>query len=80
MASGTRGQRVTKGKQTYRSQDIAAESSDIEETNSQESSEVVILKEQIQLLQEAHSSQQAQTQQDLKMITTLMRTSQTAGS
>ena len=80
MASGTRGQSATKGKQTFRPQDIAAESGDIEETNPQESSEVVILKEQIQLLQEAHSRQQAQTQQDLKMITTLMRTSQTAGS
>ena len=80
MASGTRGQSATKGKQTFHPQDIAAESGDIEETNPQESSEIVILKEQIQLLQEAHSRQQAQTQQDLKMIITLMRTSQTAGS
>ena len=72
MASGTRGQSATKGKQTFRPQDIAAESGDIEETNPQESSEVVILKEQIQLLQEAHLRQQAQTQQDLEMITTLM--------
>ena len=61
MASGTRGQSVTKGKQTFRPQDITAESGDIEKTNPQESSEVVILKEQIQLLQEAHSRQQAQT-------------------
>ena len=80
MTSETRGQSATKGKQTFRPQDIAAESGDIEETNPQESSEVAILKEQIQLLQEAHSRQQAQTQQDLKMITTLMRTSQMAGS
>ena len=80
MASGTKGQSATKGKQTFYPQDIAAESGDIEETNPQESSEVAILKEQIQLLQEAHSRQQAQTQQDLKMITTLMQTSQTAGS
>ena len=61
MASGTRGQSATKGKQTFHPQDIAAESGDIEETNPQESSEVAILKEQIQLLQEAHSRQQAQT-------------------
>ena len=75
MASGTRGQSATKGKQTFRPQDIAAESGDIEEINPQKSSEVAILKEQIRLLQEAHSRQQAQTQQDLKMITTLMQTS-----
>ena len=80
MTSETRGQSATKGKQTFRSQDITAESGDIEETNPQKSSEVVILKKQIQLLQEAHSRQQAQTQQDLKTITTLIRTSQTAGS
>ena len=80
MASETRGQSVTKGKQTFRPQDITAESGDIEETNPQESSEVAILKEQIQLLQEAYSRQQTQTQQDLKTIITLMRTSQTAGS
>ena len=61
MASETRGQSATKGKHTFRPQDIAAESGDIEEINPQESSEVVILKEQIQLLQEAHSHQQAQT-------------------
>ena len=48
MASGTRRQSATKGKQTFHPQDIAAESGDIEETNPQESSEVVILKEQIQ--------------------------------
>ena len=59
MASGTRGQSATKGKQTFCPQDIAAESSDIEKTNPQKSSEVAILKEQIQLLQEAHSHQQA---------------------
>ena len=80
MASGTRGQSATKGKQTFRPQDITAESSDIEKTNPQKSSEVVILKEQIQLLQEAHLRQQAQMQQDLEMIITLMQTSQTAGS
>ena len=80
MTSETRGQSATKGKQTFRPQDIAAESGDIEETNPQEFSEVAILKKQIQLLQEAHSRQQAQTQQDLKMIITLMQTSQTAGS
>ena len=40
----------------------------------------MILKEQIQLLQEAHSRQQTQTQQNLKMIITLMQTSQMAGS
>ena len=80
MASETRGQSTTKGKQTFRSQDIAAESGDIEETNPQKSSEVAILKEQIQLLQEAHSRQQAQTQQDLEMIITLIQTSQMAGS
>ena len=80
MASETRGQSATKGNQTFRPQDIAAESGDIEKTNPQKSSEVVILKKQIQLLQEAHSCQQMQTQQNLKMITTLMQTSQTAGS
>ena len=58
----------------------AAESGDIEEINPQKSSEVAILKEQIRLLQEAHSHQQVQTQQNLKMITTLMQTSQIAGS
>ena len=47
MASETRGQSATKGKQTFHPQDIAAESDDIEEINPQESSEVVILKEQI---------------------------------
>ena len=76
MTSGTRGQSATKGKQTFHPQDIAAESGDIEEINSQKSSEVAILKEQIQLLQEAHSRQQAQTQQNLKMIITLIQTSQ----
>ena len=80
MASETRGQSAIKGKQTFYPQDIAAESGDIEETNPQEFSEVAILKKQIQLLQEAHSRQQVQTQQDLKMIITLIQTSQTAGS
>ena len=50
MTSETRGQSAIKGKQTFRPQDIAAESGDIEETNSQKSSEVAILKKQIQLL------------------------------
>ena len=80
MASEIRDQSATKGKQIFRPQDITAESGDIEEINLQKFSEVVILKKQIQLLQEAHSRQQAQTQQDLKTIITLMRTSQTAGS
>ena len=61
MALETRGQSATKSKQTFCPQDITAESSDIEKTNSQESSEAVILKKQIQLLQETHSHQQVQT-------------------
>ena len=80
MASETRDQSVTKGKQIFHPQDIAAESNDIEEINSQKFSEVVILKKQIQLLQEAHSRQQTQIQQDLKIIITLIQTSQTAES
>ena len=80
MTSETRDQSATKGKQTFCPQDIAAESGDIEETNSQKSSEVAILKKQIQLLQKAHSCQQVQTQQSLKTIITLMQISQTARS
>ena len=75
MALETRGQSAIKGKQTFCPQDITAESGDIEKTNPQKFSEVAILKEQIQLLQEAHLHQQAQTQQNLETIITLMQTS-----
>ena len=61
MASETRDQSAIKGKQTFRPQEIAAESGDIEEINLQKFSEVAILKKQIQLLQKAHSHQQTQT-------------------